>query len=582
MTRLNKLTALAAAVALSVGLAACGGGGSSTSMIDAPEPTPTPEPTPDTGVVDLAAAQEATMAAASAAMAASDAAATSAAGAATATANVATLQTGEMAQAHAMAASSHAETAAVESGKAAAANTAAQAATTGSAAGAQLQIAQTAQAAAEAAAMKAAEYAMKAAEAAMTELHIDGTMKSAAGSSLDARSGTLKSQDDQTQTGYISSVSRDVDMIDGVPFDQRGDTADAAPTNDTTDNAMDVAYVQAVAAGSADIGKVLDTSDDMARLTIVIAREGKEDVRVFADMAADATAEGLLESAGTLADLDGTTEGTQTASVKSIGSYYMATPPDNDSAANMLDAMDVVDPASDPVELFELSGTVNDDAKTRYARVTVTRTDGTGEVTGRTYREVDITAFAALDSPADGDNNPEQVQVTASIPTAEEYSHIHFGVWAGLMDNEDGDNSVLANLGIGFVQNHDDSGVTTGHVTGTATYSGDWVAVVRPMHSSALASADGHATLTANFSEGEFTGALDGLATLEGSLSGNTFSGTDATVTHADMDASGDFAGSFSGAIYGSDGAEAAGVFSFDGADAGAFVGAFGGRDDDQ
>ena len=39
------------------------------------------------------------------------------------------------------------------------------------------------------------------------------------------------------------------------------------------------------------------------------------------------------------------TDGAQTASVKSIGSYYMATPqPDTDSAANTLDAMDVVDP----------------------------------------------------------------------------------------------------------------------------------------------------------------------------------------------------------------------------------------------
>ena len=41
MTRLNKLSALAAAVALSGGLAACGGGSSSTTMM--PEPMPTPQ-----------------------------------------------------------------------------------------------------------------------------------------------------------------------------------------------------------------------------------------------------------------------------------------------------------------------------------------------------------------------------------------------------------------------------------------------------------------------------------------------------------------------------------------------------------
>ena len=67
--------------------------------------------------------------------------------------------------------------------------------------------------------------------------------------------------------------------------------------------------------------------------------------------------------------------------------------------------------------------------------------------------------------PADtNDSNPEPVQVTASIPTAVEYSHIHFGVWAGLTDNEGTDNYLFADLGIGFVQNHDGSGVTSAHV----------------------------------------------------------------------------------------------------------------------
>ena len=47
--------------------------------------------------------------------------------------------------------------------------------------------------------------------------------------------------------------------------------------------------------------------------------------------------------------------------------------------------------------------------------------------------------------------------------------------------------------------------------------------------------------------------------------------------THADLDHSGDFEGEFSGGIYGPAGTEAAGVFDFDGEEAGAFVGAFGG-----
>lgn len=580
----RKLMTICCAAVLTLGLAACGGGDDDNTA-QAPVTMPEPMPAPDPGPTDLEETQTAAAELATAAMTASTNAAASASSAEEATATLATLQTGGTAMASAMAAQMAAEDAAKAASDAAAASTAAAAATTGDAAESAWADARAAKEAADAAEAEAMEHAMAAIEAAMTELHIDGTMKSVGESSVDADAGTLTSQTDGTMTGFIGSVSRDVVAVDGVAFDQRG--TQATDPADDTNNATDVAYVQAVATGSASIGKMLDTSDDMARLTIITAREGKRNVRVFADRAADTSADGLLTSAGELvADIDTGTEGNQVASVKSIGNFYMATPPATDTA-NALDAMDVVNPGSDPVELFELSGTVTGGTAptTVYARVVSTTTTNTADgttTTTRVYQAVDITAFAALDSPADGDNNPEQVQVTAAIPTAVDYDHIHFGVWAGLRGNEDGDNSVIADLGIGFVQNHDGSGVTTGHVTGTATYSGDWVAVVRPMHSTALSVEDGHAALTANFSTDEFTGTLTGLATLEGSLSGNTFSGTDATVSHEDMDASGTFAGSFSGALYGPDGAEAAGVFSFDGGEAGAFVGAFGGRDDNQ
>ena len=76
----------------------------------------------------------------------------------------------------------------------------------------------------------------------------------------------------------------------------------------------------------------------------------------------------------------------------------------------------------------------------------------------------------------------------------------------------------------------------------------------------------------------EFTGVLAGLATLEGTLSGNGFSGIKATaISHDDLDSDGTFEGEFSGGIYGPTGSEAAGVFDFDGDEAGAFRGAFGG-----
>ena len=67
---------------------------------------------------------------------------------------------------------------------------------------------------------------------------------------------------------------------------------------------------------------------------------------------------------------------------------------------------------------------------------------------------------------------------------------------------------------------------TVPHVTGTASYSGDWVAVVRPMQiRPRWIATTVLQTLTANFSTDEFTGDLDGLAMLEGTLSGNGFEG---------------------------------------------------------
>ena len=133
-------------------------------------------------------------------------------------------------------------------------------------------------------------------------------------------------------------------------------------------------------------------------------------------------------------------------------------------------------------------------------------------------------------------HNPDDLlPVTVSIPVAAiEYSHIHFGVWAGL--GAKGWRQELADLGIGFVQNIDGSGMTERQGIGTATFNGDWVAAVRRQYASdaeagAIKFDSGSATLTADFEDGEFTGVLAGLATLEGTLSGNGFSGTKATAS---------------------------------------------------
>ena len=52
-----------------------------------------------------------------------------------------------------------------------------------------------------------------------------------------------------------------------------------------------------------------------------------------------------------------------------------------------------------------------------------------GDVT-TTYNYVNVDIHVAVD--VDGDGTDEAVEVTAKIPEATEYKHIHFGVWAAL------------------------------------------------------------------------------------------------------------------------------------------------------
>ena len=590
MLSYRNLMTVAAVAALGISLAAC-----SSSSSDDPDPveetppaeeTMAPEPEPATPS-DLETTQEAAADAAAAAKTASDAADMAADDAEEDTANIATLQTGEMAKAYAMAARTAASMAMDAADTAMDAADAAAAATTALAAPAADADAEDAQADAEAAQADAEDAAMKASEAAMTELHIDGTMKNVGDSSVDANMGELIDREDgeiTMRTGRVAVVNRAVAAIPGRAFDDNED-GDATPL----DPSDDVTYRQAVAAQTFAIGKVLDTTDDMARLTLVTGRAGTTMVRVFADGPAsdDPGASGVtaVDDDG-MVDISSGQDGSALVVLRSIGMFHEAmtdaTPPTGTTpVADALDFTDEIPVDSEAVEVF--SYTSGDPATTTYVVVESRTRNSDGDVTSMSLRAVDVEAAAAVpDTVADADTDADMARVMAALPSLEEYSHIHFGVWANLVDNEDGDNARIGSLGIGFVQNYDDSGITTGHVTGTATYSGDWVAIVRPSHSSALASENGSATLTANFSEDEFTGELMGLATLEGELSGNTFSGTDAMVEHERMDEDGTFAGSFSGAIYGEDGAEAAGVFSFDGGDAGAFVGAFGGRDDNQ
>ena len=206
-------------------------------------------------------------------------------------------------------------------------------------------------------------------------------------------------------------------------------------------------------------------------------------------------------------------------------------------------------------------------------------------MTTYSYTRVDITAVSLPDGDDDGDAL-DQGQVTAKVPAATAYKHIHFGVWAGLSTAAKDGSQDIAGLGIGFVQNHDVSGETANMpLQGDATYEGDWVATIQEADEDGDGDINlrhGPATIMADFEDDEITVDLVNLAMLKGDISGSTFAGDDDASDISGLyglDASGDFEGSFSGAFYGSKAAEAGGVFDYssDDMEEGAFRGAFGG-----
>ena len=138
-----------------------------------------------------------------------------------------------------------------------------------------------AQDAAEAAEERAAAMAEAAIAAALTELHIVDTVKTVGESSVDATSGTVTSPDGSMVTGLLRGIEPDraTAMSAGQHFIQ-----DTGPDTETE-------YKQAIAAGSVDIGKVLDTSDDKARLLLITHHEGEKEVRVFVNRADAAVAD---------------------------------------------------------------------------------------------------------------------------------------------------------------------------------------------------------------------------------------------------------------------------------------------------
>jgi hypothetical protein len=270
-----------------------------------------------------------------------------------------------------------------------------------------------------------------------------------------------------------------------------------------------------------------------------------------------------------------TTEDVNNVALRTEGIFYRA----GDDTDAQLTNTDSVGESTKGVTVYSYVDP-EDDSKNYVVKTSTDAIEG-GDTT-YTYTAVDIMAPAA--APAEGENDPTQVKVQAAIPTATDYKHIHFGVWAALGDAKADGTQVPSELGIGFVQSIGDgpSGDDMPN-NGEGTFEGNWVAAVQAKDEDGDGAIDldsGDATLTADFGKETIIAELTGLATLTGVISGNTFSGDkDASgISHTSLDLSEDFEGSFSGWFYGSKAAEAGGIFDYASEDneGGAFRGAFG------
>ena len=606
MPRKKMFTVFSAAV-LAIGLTACGG--SSTTTDPAPEPPPPPQPPTDQETTASGAD-----AAATAAKGASDAAKMSGDGAGAAVAGLATMQTNAMAAMYADGAGAFAATAMAEYTKAKAASEAAAAATLASVAGVEKAKAEAAQMAAEAAAEMAADNAMKAMEAAMMELMVDGTMKSVGDTTVDAdapRTEVTSGSGDSEQTTLTGLI--DTPMTTGPMTDGQA-AVDENPVTGMIEYKSPM--VNAEARSDLEIGKVVDSADDMARLQIITAYAGTRMVRVYAT---DGGADWQSNKAGTVVinsdgtpDDNGVPDGADAtvdvvATLRPVGMFYRA---DNDltdtsdGTANTITANDPTD-ATPPVQqgdtvasktkAMQVYSFVNTAAEDEVVYVVLDETRATTDEADDTITEYDysvVTVHVEVNQDGLGETDgagDENVFVTAALPAAMSYDHVHFGVWAGLGEAAKDGSQDIASLGIGFVQSIGD-GMTGADMpnSGDASYTGNWAGTVQQSHpdgDGAITQTHGAAEVSADFAKGDITATLTDLATLKGDITGSTFSGDAVSGLKGmhGLDTEATFTGGFSGGFYGEKAAETAGIFDFSSADnkGGAFRGAFGGAKDE-
>ena len=536
---------------------------------------------------ELQTAQAAAADAATGAMTAAGNAATAATAAVDAGENLATLQTGETS-------SSLATKASEQATLAQAAYMAAMKASEDAAEATDVTTAVEAKVAAEAAlanAMAAETMAVKYGKMAMdaddNELIIEGTVKTVGGTSLDAAAGSLvekvgTGEDEQTT---ITGLLPDIDQPMHTVMASMGVTG----VNGTPDDAID--QYKAPVVGAAErkfpVGKLVDSADDMARLMIVTHYAVTETVKVYASTGAIGQMSHKADTVRLGPGEDGNT-GTADdvlADLMPAGTYYRS-----GTTASIVPDEDGADDAVADDAVGEQVYSYKDSTDDNTVKYVVYHSTTHQKVGDSTYNYSDAVIHVQVDVDGDEDTNNDH-EVSAEIPEKAEYKHIHFGVWAALGEAEKSGSQKLSDLGIGFVQNFSDEGLTsTGGGSddmpnaGKATYNGDWVAAVQAASKSgngAISLKHNAATLTADFTKATIKAVLDDLATLEGAIAGNTFKGDEATVgtNSLGLTPKAAFTGSFSGGFYGAAAAEAGGVFDFTSKElkAGAFRGAFGG-----
>ena len=329
-----------------------------------------------------------------------------------------------------------------------------------------------------------------------------------------------------------------------------------------------------IPAQTINIGVKLDSEQDSARLRLVTHFIGTGTVGAY-NQDEDAATHEILQTAHNAYDHDSDSDeqdASDTVMVKmASGMFYNADGPidvtevlaDNQSAIAQ-------DAKGTNLYYYDVPGQNDGDPADRIwlKRTSTDTAEGTGVVT---HNYAVVTA----------------VDVLEKFPMKTAYKHLHYGMWNSLDDK----GNAIDDLGIGFVTATSDGMGMTGDDmpnVGTASYNGHWVASVRRADMEGdgkITEQTGESKMTAKFETDGIMVDLMGLATLDGTITGDRFKGTKVTGVMAGaggLDASGTFTGSFSGAFFGPKAAEAGGVFDYTSKDmkAGEFNGAFGGDKD--